>query len=156
MPIVVPLGNREAVRGVCDRVFREATVDLISRVARVAAQILSLRAAEHARAARSAEPGNADAVARSMRGDVRANRFHASDDFVAGYDGNLRVREVAVHDMKIGSAHGARRDSDEDVTGAWRWNGVLDRIEPPGARAGERHRAHAPFRYKLFASHFDQ
>ncbi len=66
-------------------------------------------------AARLAEPRNANAHADCKRAGIAADRIDAADDLVAGHDGELRIRQFAVDDMKVGAADPASGDPHPDL-----------------------------------------
>jgi hypothetical protein len=111
MLVVVRVGQPEAEPRVCDGLFRVAAVDLVARVASIAAQILMVRAAEFARSAGVSKPRDSDAIARRERNDVVAYPFDPADDLVSRDDRDCRLRQITVDDVKVGPAHAARQHS---------------------------------------------
>ena len=117
--VAVAAGERKAVAGVGDRVLGVAAVDLVAGEAGVRAQVLLARPAVAASAAGPAEPGHADPLARAR--EPRRPRPRAddvADDLVAGNDRQLRLRQLAVDDVQVGAADGARGDLDQHLPGA--------------------------------------
>jgi len=68
-----------------------------------------------------AEPGNADSLSKQETDHVGTDRIDAPDDFMAGNDGKLRLREFAVDDMKISAANAASFDLEPQFAGSGNW-----------------------------------
>src|SRR5438309_283482 len=83
----------------------------------------------------SDQPAHADALARRKILDIkpldiktvdsRTKRPHPPDDLVAGHDRQLRIGQLAIDHMQIGSADAAGRDLHQDFAGARRRNRPL-------------------------------
>ena len=124
-----------------DGVLREAAVELIAREAGALAEVLAAAQAVAALAARPAEPGHADALAGREGVNSVPGADHGSDDLVPGHEGQLRLSELAVDDVQVGTADAARVDADEHL--ATRDLGIRENACPQRA-AGlvQDHRAH--------------
>src|SRR6266403_895211 len=118
--VVVAVGQREHVAGVSNYHIRVAAVQLIPGEPGVDAQVLPAGPAGFALAAGPAQPRNADPGADSGMIDPAAPRDHSTDDLVARYDRMIQRRQLAVDDVKIGPAHTAAGDLDQNLPGAWR------------------------------------
>jgi len=99
-----PVGEREGVPLVGDRVLGVAAVHAVPREARPRAQVLAPRPAVAALAARPRQPWHADAAARREALGTVASLGHGADDLVAEHQRQLRVRELAVGDVEVGAA----------------------------------------------------
>ena len=108
----VALGDREAEALVGDDVLCVSPVAVVAGEARAVAEVLGSRPAEAALTAGPAEPGHAHA--RSGL-EPHASRDHLADDLMTGYERELRVRELTVDDVEIGSAHPARVHCEQDL-----------------------------------------
>jgi hypothetical protein len=64
-----------------------------------------------------AEPGNADTLADAQACHATAEGIDTPDDLVAGDNGQLGVREITVHHVKIGAADRAGLHHQADL--AW-------------------------------------
>ena len=111
----------EAVALVCDRLLREPAVDVVPGEACVVAEVLAPAEAIAAAAARPGEPGDADTLPDCESGHAFADGVHRADDLMPEDERQLRPRQLAVDDVKIGTADAAGQD-----------------VEPNGARAGLR------------------
>ena len=61
-----------------------------------------------------AEPRHTDALAEREAGHARSDRRDTADDFMSRHDRKLRVRQVAVDHVQIGTAHPASGDLYQD------------------------------------------
>src|SRR5581483_1780381 len=139
LQVRVALGKGEAEALVGDAELRVAAVELVAREQGAVAQVLAAAAAEGALAARPAEPGHADALALP---EAACRRDDLSDDLVARDERQLRLGELAVHDVQIRAAHAAGAHAQERLSGGG--NGVGDVGEPQRASGRiEKQRAHA-------------
>jgi hypothetical protein len=68
---------------------------------------------------------------------------HTSDDFVAGNDGERRIRQVAVHDVKIGAADAAREHLNQNFPGRWNRPRECQLLEVSRPGPSEGHGTHA-------------
>ena len=123
----VALGDRkaEALVGKCQ--LGEAAVDVIPGEAGVVAQVLSTGDAVSADPARRTEPRHADACAPS---EPSAAVDNLADDLVSEDERQLRVLELAVEDMEVGTAHAAGAHAKENLSGRGRWVGDVSEHEP--------------------------
>src|SRR5262249_34599105 len=117
-------------------------VDLIARKSRPATQVLPAGQAELAGAARIAQPGNADAIARQEVLDACADIDDAADDLVARDDRYGDVGQIAIDDGQVGPADPARRHRKDELAWSWLRRVALDRFDRPRALACQRHRSH--------------
>src|SRR5712692_4924747 len=99
-------------------VFRVAAVHVIAGEQRRLAQVLPAGLAVAADAVALVQPGHAGAVALFEPGRARSDLVYDADDLVAGHDGALAPRQVAVDDVKIGMAHAAGRHPQPDLARA--------------------------------------
>jgi hypothetical protein len=139
LEVRVTFGDRETEAPFGHRALRVSAVYLVAGEAGVVAEVLPVRAAVAAGAVGVAEPGNADPI--TAREPVPA-LFHRADYLVAGDQGQLRIRELAVHDVKVRPAHRAGVDPDQDPVRAWFRFGDLGGTQRL-ARRVEDHRAHS-------------
>src|SRR5215208_750128 len=142
LEIRVAFGERKAEPVVGGGILGVAAVYLVAGEAGIVAQVLPSRAAVAAGAVRVPEPGYADPVPRGETFDAPADPFDRTDDLVAGDQGQLRIRELAVHHVQVCPAHRAGVDPDKDVLRPrfrLRHLGGAQRV----ARRVENHRAHA-------------
>jgi hypothetical protein len=97
--------------------------------------------AEAADAAGVSEPGDADAVADAMGGDVGADEVNAADDLMAGDDRIWDAGQFRVDDVEIGSAHAAGADLDANLSFAG--DGIRTLLHLQRRPLGrQHHRAH--------------
>ncbi len=93
-------------------------------------------------AAGAPEPGDADAAAGREARHAGAHGRDATHDLVAGDDRELRLRQFAVDDVKIGSAHPAGLDAQQEFAGTGRGQRALlhdeRRSGPAQDHGGER------------------
>ena len=82
-----------------------------------------------------AKPGKLDSLADLDGGHTGAKSDDPADHFMAGNDGTIDARQLAVHDMQIGSAHSAGADPDAHGTSHRRRIFPLLKLE---RRAGRR------------------
>ena len=116
-----------------DDVLGEAAVHVPTGEQRVFAEVLAPAAAEAAGAVRAVQPGDADAFAEGDLGLRRrvcasgcgrsrwrhgAEGFHDADDLVAGHDGALVRRQVALGHVQVGAADAAGAHADQQLAGA--------------------------------------
>jgi hypothetical protein len=148
--LVVVIAGRQAKAepGVCDGVLGIPAVDLVPGEPSLTTQILPPHSTEGTLAARPSQPGNADAVARCERRDLRSDGFDAANDLVTGHHGDRRFRKVAVDDMQIRSANTAREHSDENLIRTQCGEIEINGLHLAGPGPGQRHRAHALRRRK--------
>ncbi len=94
-----------------------------------------------ANAASAGKPWNADALADAQRVDTGTERIDAPDDFVAGNDGQLGFRQLAVDHMQVGAADAACAHRDADLSGSGQ---AIRQLRPfqGGARFSQQHRVH--------------
>jgi hypothetical protein len=71
----------------------------------------------------------------ALRGDV-------ADDLVAWHERQFGLRQLAIHDVQVGAAHGAGADLDKDFAGAGLWGWQLSGAQglPLGAKDHRFHR----------------
>jgi hypothetical protein len=111
----VALGDRKAEALVGDCQLGEAAVDVIPREASVVAQVLTSGNAVPADPARRAEPRHADPCSESK---PSAAADHLPDDLVSEDERQLRVLELAVEDVEVGTTGAARAHSKENLPGS--------------------------------------
>jgi hypothetical protein len=88
------------------------------------------------------EPGNANSIPHGKPDIALTHGSHASDNLVSGNERKLGVRQVAVDDVEIGAADGARRNFDKHLAGTRTRRLPLN--QPQGmASSLEHHRLHA-------------
>ena len=127
--VVVAVGQGEAVGGVGDGELGVAAVQRVAGEARRVAQVLAAGAAVGAGAAGVAEPGDADAPADGERGGAGAAGQHLAHDLVAGDQGQLGMRQLAVDDVQVGAADRAGLDPHQDLARAGDGVGELGRAQ---------------------------
>src|SRR5262249_42526089 len=110
-----PGRDRDAEAGVGDGELRVAAVEVVTGEPRALAQVLAAAPAEDALAAGPPEPGDSDAVADGDARDAAGDRVDGADALVAEDERQLRVREVAGHDVQIGPADAAGVDAEPDL-----------------------------------------
>ena len=138
LEVVVGLGDGKAEALVRDDLLGVAAVELIAGEARAVAQVLPPAQAVTTLAVGPAKPGDADALAGGEAGPAFG---HSPDDLVPGDERQLRVGQLAVDDVEIGSADAARVHGDQHLTGLRDGHGELGLPERlPGAV--EHHRLH--------------
>src|SRR5271169_6588203 len=81
----------------------------------VRAKVLLAAPAKRTQPAGKAKPRRADPHARRERLDSRADFRHAADNLMAGNHARSASRQIAIDDMKVGSANAAGADLDDDV-----------------------------------------
>ena len=112
LQIRITLREREAEALVGDRVLRVAAVAVVAGEARPVAEVLASARAVAAVAVRPAEPRNADAVAaREALAVARGTR----DDLMAEHERQLRLGQLAVGDVQVGSADAAGCDLEQQL-----------------------------------------
>src|SRR5439155_6663636 len=90
-------------------------VDGVARELGPHAQIFATRSTESTLPAAPVKPGDPDAVAdREARGAAPGSRDPA-DDLVPGHDRQAARRQIAFHQVQIGSAHAAHVDAYENL-----------------------------------------
>ena len=124
-----------------DGVLGVATVDVIAGESRAVAQILAPGRAVPARAARPAEPGDADAFPDADRLHPGSGLDHLTDDLVARDQRQLRMGQLAVDHVQVGAAQAARADLDQHLsTRGLRRGGSA--LAQSATRRVEDHRSH--------------
>src|SRR5262245_44753853 len=111
----VGLRQRKTVVRVGHRVLGVSSVDLVARKARRVAKVFLAVLAIAAATAGMPQPGDADTIARAERTHSGTNGFDAADNFMAGYDGQLRLREVAVDHVQIRATDATGCDLDQNL-----------------------------------------
>jgi hypothetical protein len=81
----------------------------------VRAKVLLAAPAKRTEPTGKAQPGRTDPHAPLEPWDSRADFRHAANDLMAGNHAGSASRQIAVDDMKVGSANAARADLDDDV-----------------------------------------
>jgi len=119
----------------------EAAVDLVTREARLSAEVLPPARAEAARPAGPAQPRHADTPPEGQPLDAGPDRLDHADDLVPGDHGAAEVRQLAVHDVEVRPADAAGEDPQSHLPGPWRGEGPL-RLTQRLARPEEDHRLH--------------
>src|SRR5207302_9717165 len=142
MQVVIAVGQRQTKAFVGDAKLGIAAVELIAGEARVDAKVLEAAAAEAAGLVDRAEPGNANAD--TGREPVRAfaRGLDPTDDHVADHEWELGLFQLTVHDVEVGTANRAHRDTNQDLTASRLGDGQLHEAK------GFLHRAklHRPHR----------
>ena len=110
LQVGIPAGNREAEALVGDAQLREAAVEVVAGEAGPVAEVLLPALAVRADTARPAEPGDADS---GTRREASGALEHLADDLVTGHEWQLRMRELAVEDVQVGTADAAREHPQE-------------------------------------------
>ena len=98
--------DRKAVAAIGHGVLRVSAVDGVAGELCVVAQILAAGSAVRANAARPREPRNAEA---------RVRRFLDPDDLMSGNERQLRIAQLAIDDMEVGSADRAAFDTEKKL-----------------------------------------
>ena len=108
---------RQPHRDVCSgaRELGKAAIAIPAGEDRQGAQVLAAFAAEPADAACPGEPRDSRPVSGHPALDVRARRLDAPDDLMPEDDRQLPRCEIALGELKVGSAHAARRDTQEQL-----------------------------------------
>jgi hypothetical protein len=127
LPVGVADRDREAEARVRDRILGVSAVDLVAGKPCRLAQVLSSRSAESALAARPSHPRHADPASRLDPGRPRLDLENLAHYLVSGDQRQLRIREISVHDVEIGSANPAGPHPQQDLTGLDPWS--LDLLE---------------------------
>src|SRR5512132_397245 len=130
--VVVGLRRCMAEPLVGDDVLGIAAVAVEAGELRVIAEVLAARAAVAALAVGPAEPGDTDPLSAPLR---------PTHDLMPEHERQLRVRQLAVDDVKVRAADGAGADADEQLPGARPRHREVALRERP-SRLGEHHRAH--------------
>src|SRR5207249_7414514 len=128
--------------------LREAAVDPVAREARPLAEVFPSPCAVTAGAAAPAEPRHADAVARRESARSVARLDHGPDDLMSWNEGQLRLRQLTVDDVKVRAAHTAGRHAQEDLTGPRPRPRDLPEHQGP-SRCLENHRSHGSMLVQL-------
>src|SRR6516164_2093762 len=134
-----------------DRVLRVTAVELIARETRLGAEILAPRAAVFAVPAGAAEPWHADALTLACALHALAARDHRGDDLVPGNHRQPRVGKLAVDEVKIGAAHAAGANLEQELPRPRRWARTVDELQR-SARCVENHGEHGYPRNRSRAS----
>ncbi len=111
LDVGISLRNREAKLMVCDNGFRVTSVQLIAREQCSIAKVLLPGLAVSALTAGRTKPRHSDARADERAGNTFADGLHDPDDFMPRNQRQLRMRQLAIHDVKVGAADAARPDS---------------------------------------------
>src|SRR5204862_7737925 len=127
--IVVLLGQMKTVARVRDGELGVAAVDVVAGKFSFIAKILPVRSTISAFAIRPAEPLNTDAIADLKSIDVLAELFDTPDDLVTKNQRQLWIRQLAINDVKIGSANSARADANEQLPPSRFWLRNLTQLE---------------------------
>ena len=115
LEIRIPLGHRERVALVGDRVLRVPAVDVVARETRSVAQVLAPGEAVAALAVCPSEPRDPHAVALRVALRALAAAGNASHDLVPGHERQLGLGQLPVDHMEIGAAYAADVDVHEDL-----------------------------------------
>jgi hypothetical protein len=97
-----------------DGVVAIPAIDIVAREQRPVAKVLAPRATISAVTAGLAKPGDADALSDPKSIHSGAECGNTTDDFMAWYQRQLRLRKLSVDDVQIRSANAARIDVDRD------------------------------------------
>jgi hypothetical protein len=140
--VVVGHRNGKTVARIRYGIFSVASVKLVASELGSSAEILAIRPAEPARPARSPQPRNTDPLAWNARLDTWPDAFDSADDFMAGHDGDLRARQIAIDHVQIRAAHPARQHTHKDLSCTRERDWHLDRLQGAECRSGQHHRTH--------------
>ena len=107
---------------------RKAAVSGIAGEERIVAEVLPIGDAVGTAAAGVSKPWNADAA------PTAGPRHHPpvlddADNLMAGYDGQLRIRQLAVHHMQVGAADRAGFDTHQDFARSWLGGGPFFKLQ---------------------------
>ena len=108
MAVVIAVGQGEAEAFIGGGVFGKTSVAVISREHRKIAEVLPLHGAEGTTTAGSAKPWNTYALANGEACCLRTLNNHLSNDLMAWHQPGPTLRQVAVDDVKIGTAYATR------------------------------------------------
>ena len=133
--------DREAEAMVGHSELGEAAVDVVTREARVVAEVLAAAGAVAALTVRPAQPGNADAVANGEALSAGPEPDHNPGDLVPQNERQLGLGQIAVDDVQVGAADAAGVDLDQDLLRPGNGFGDIDQLERL-ALGFEDHRAH--------------
>ena len=134
--------HRETKSLIGERVLLVAAIDVVTGEACRRAQVLAPRSAEPTLAAGPAEPGHAHAIAFAEPLDVQSGGGDTPDDLVPRNDGQVRLRQLPVHDVQIGAAYAASPDPHQDLARSGLRHGALA-FRERGARHFQNHCPHA-------------
>ena len=118
--IITFLTERESLTRIRDRMRRKTAVPRIAGEERIVAEIFHTILAEAANAAGVSEPRDSDAIADAVGGDVWAHQIDPADDFVPGDYRIPNVGQLAVDDMKVGSANATGIHADANFSVTWK------------------------------------
>ena len=96
-------------------------INVVAGEACAIAKIFTTGPAELTFTTRPAQPRNADPIALAKSFYIASNFFDASHDFVSGNQRQLRGRQFAIDNVKIGAADGAGGNAQEDLPGIRSW-----------------------------------
>jgi hypothetical protein len=137
------LRKREGEALVGARQLGVAAVAVVPGEAGAVAEVLPPGQAIAAGAVRPAEPGNADPIALLEALRILSTTHDGADDLVPQDQRQLRLGQLAVHDVQVGAADAAGSDLDQDLARARL--GVRDvRRAQRLTGAVEHHRSHRP------------
>src|SRR5690606_20441158 len=103
---------------------------LVAGEARLGAQVFRSCTTVPAMPARSPEPRNADSIADPVTRRTGTDRFDAADDLVTGNERQHRIGQLAIDDVQIRAADGARLDAQQQLAFAGLWNRKRTRRKP--------------------------
>ena len=115
LEVGIVVRDREAEALVRHGQLGVAAVARVAREDRPVAQVLAARAAVAALAVHPAEPRHPHPVAGL---EALAALHHAGHDLVPGHQRQLRLRQLAVHDVQVRAADAARAHLEEQLPGA--------------------------------------
>ena len=141
MQVVIARGQRKTKAFVGDAKLGIAAVDVIAGEARVDAKVLETAAAESAGLVDVAKPGDADAVTSRKPLRALARRLDPTNDHMADHEREFGLGQFAVHDVEVGAANRAGRDTNQDLTASRHGNGQLHEAKRLLRRA-KLHRPH--------------
>lgn len=118
LDVAVLLRQVKAVAAVGNGALRETAVYRVAGKTGIVAKIFPRRQAVAAMPARVANPGHAHPVSEDEPRHAHAEPGDRADDFVTWNDRLFGMLELMVNQMKIGAAHAARVNIDQNLAGA--------------------------------------
>src|SRR5205807_7475181 len=125
----------KTVPRICNCEVGITPVNSVTGKAGIIAEVYPARSAISAVPIRPTKPRDTYAIAdREVRRCVLADLFHLPDDLMTQNQGQFRVRQFAIHHMKVGAANRTRVDAHEQLSPArlWFWHvAQLQRLSRP-------------------------
>lgn len=129
MQVVESIAQRIGKVGAGDDGRGISSIDIVTGIDRIVAEVLATLEAESARAVGAAEPRNTDARTDGERNAGR-DGGDGADDLMPWHDRRAVWPEVAFDDVEIGAANTARSNRDEYLTCLQRRNIALLDVKP--------------------------